>query len=80
MAVEAKDRPSSAPITRGESAKARVNAGQTDDYIYRQEDQSRPSTGRPRILDHIKTEGEEGYDETRQADIKDLQRFLEGQS
>ena len=50
----------SAPVTNREEITAYRSAGETDSYVYRQNDKNRPGSCKPKILFSIEKEIEEG--------------------
>ncbi len=55
-----KNRPASAPATKHEETLAYRSASETDDYVNVNNDKNRPGSCKPRILEAIKCEIEEG--------------------
>ena len=55
-----KERPVSAPVTKHEEITAYRSAGETDNYVYRQNDKNRPRSCKPKILYSIEKEIKEG--------------------
>ena len=74
-----KVRPCSAPITKHENAEAHLGAGETDQYVYQQQDRARrPATAKPRIVQMIEQEREDGTLEAKTKERKELEEYLSG--
>lgn len=75
---QVKVRPASAPVTQREGNQARLSAGETDQYVYQQEDRSRPSTARPRILKVMEQEREDGLLEEKSKERAQVEEYIRG--